>query len=90
MKIAIITGEESGDKLAASAIKELKLQYKESIYLFGIGGNALKKQGIDNLFDISEIKVDSLNLPSTLKSSSNSDTLTDSEPSLEASSSDSF
>ena len=57
MKIAVITGEESGDKLAASAIKELKLQYKENIYLFGIGGNALKKQGIDNLFDISEINV---------------------------------
>ena len=36
MKIAVITGEESGDKLAASAIKELKLQYKENIYLFGI------------------------------------------------------
>ena len=52
MKIAVITGEESGDKLAASAIKELKLQYKENIYLFGIGGNALKKEGIDNLFDI--------------------------------------
>ena len=49
MKIAVITGEESGDKLAASAIKELKLQYKENIYLFGIGGNALKKEGIDNL-----------------------------------------
>jgi len=57
MKIAVITGEESGDKLAASAIKELKLQYKENIYLFGIGGNALKEQGIDNLFDISEINV---------------------------------
>ena len=40
MKIAVITGEESGDKLAASAIRELKLQYKENIYLFGIGGNA--------------------------------------------------
>ena len=53
MKIAVITGEESGDKLAASAIRELKLQYKENIYLFGIGGNALKNQGIDNLFDIS-------------------------------------
>ena len=33
MKIAVITGEESGDKLAASAIKELKLQYKENIYV---------------------------------------------------------
>ena len=57
MKIAVITGEESGDKLAASAIRELKLQYRENIYLFGIGGNALKNQGIDNLFDISEINV---------------------------------
>ncbi len=69
MKIAVITGEESGDKLAASAIKELKLQYKENIYLFGIGGNALKKQGIDNLFDIAEINVMGLIevLPKVLK-----------------------
>ncbi len=69
MKIAVITGEESGDKLAASAIKELKLQYKNNIYLFGIGGNALKKHGIDNLFDISEINVMGLIevLPKVLK-----------------------
>ena len=69
MKIAVITGEESGDKLAASAIKELKLQYKKNIHLFGIGGNALKKQGIDNLFDISEINVMGLIevLPKVLK-----------------------
>ena len=62
MKIAVITGEESGDKLAASAIKELKLQYKENIYLFGIGGNALKKEGIDNL----SVSYTHLTLPTTV------------------------
>ena len=37
MKIVVITGEESGDKLAASAIKELKKISNEPLKIFGIG-----------------------------------------------------
>ena len=43
MKIAVITGEESGDKLAASAIKELKLQYKKKYSSFWHWRQCLKK-----------------------------------------------
>ena len=42
MKIVVITGEESGDKLAASAIKELKKISNEPLKIFGIGGRALE------------------------------------------------
>ena len=57
MKIVVITGEESGDKLAASAIKELRKISNEPLKIFGIGGRALEKEGIQKFFDISEINV---------------------------------
>ena len=57
MKIVVITGEESGDKLAASAIKELKKISNEPLKIFGIGGRALEKEGIQKFFDISDINV---------------------------------
>ena len=41
MKIVVITGEESGDKLAASAIKELKKISNEPLKIYGIGGRAV-------------------------------------------------
>ena len=44
MKIVVITGEESGDKLAASAIKELKEISNEPLKIYGIGGRALEKE----------------------------------------------
>ena len=57
MKIAIITGEESGDKLAASILKKLKNSTDNSIDLYGIGGKALDEIGIQKFYDISEINV---------------------------------
>ena len=36
MKIAVITGEESGDKLAASILRKLKNSTDNSIDLYGI------------------------------------------------------
>ena len=57
MKIVVITGEESGDKLAASAIKELKKISNEPLKIYGIGGRALEKEGIQKFFDISDINV---------------------------------
>ena len=57
MKIVVITGEESGDKLAAAAIREFKNISGNDIELYGIGGKALEKEGINKFFDISEINV---------------------------------
>ena len=53
-KVFILTGETSGDKLAASVIKELKKKNSEIEYL-SVGGSYLKKIGVDSIFDLKEI-----------------------------------
>ena len=53
-KMFILTGETSGDKLAASVIKELKKKNSEIEYL-SIGGSYLKSIGINTIFDLKEI-----------------------------------
>ena len=50
----ILTGETSGDKLAASVIKELKKKNSEIEYL-SVGGSYLKSIGINSIFDLKEI-----------------------------------
>ena len=53
-KIFILTGEISGDKLAASVIKELKKKNPEVEYL-SVGGSYLSSIGIKSIFDLKEI-----------------------------------
>ena len=53
-KIFILTGETSGDKLAASVIKELKKKNSEIEYL-SVGGSYLKSIGINSIFNLKEI-----------------------------------
>ena len=48
-KIFILTGEPSGDKLASTVISKLKSQNPDIEYL-SVGGNHLKKLGIEILF----------------------------------------
>ena len=53
-KIFILTGEPSGDKLAASVIKDLK-KTKEDIEFLSVGGEHLKSIGIKSIFDQKDI-----------------------------------
>ncbi len=53
-KIFILTGEPSGDKLASTVISKLKSQNPEIEYL-SVGGNHLKKLGIESIFNLNEI-----------------------------------
>ena len=53
-KIFILTGEPSGDKLASKAIINLKKLNPEIKYL-SVGGENLKKIGIETIFDLKEI-----------------------------------
>lgn len=59
-KIAFVVGEVSGDDLAADLLPTLR-NYIESknlkLELLGLGGERLKSQGLNSLFDISEISV---------------------------------
>ena len=53
-KIFILTGEPSGDKLASTVISKLKSQKPDIKYL-SVGGNHLKKIGVDSIFNLNEI-----------------------------------
>ena len=53
-KIFILTGEPSGDKLASTVISKLKFQNPGIEYL-SVGGNHLKKIGINSIFNLNEI-----------------------------------
>jgi len=53
-KIFIVTGEPSGDKLASRAISKLKKINSDIEYL-SVGGNYLKSNGINSIFELKEI-----------------------------------
>ena len=53
-KIFIVTGESSGDKLASRAISKLKKINSDIEYL-SVGGNYLKSNGINSIFELKEI-----------------------------------
>ena len=53
-KIFVLTGEPSGDKLAAKAISKLK-QVNANIEYLSVGGTHLKSKGIDSIFKLKEI-----------------------------------
>ena len=53
-RIFILTGETSGDKLAASAISKLK-QVNPDIEYLSVGGSYLNSIGIESIFDLKEI-----------------------------------
>ena len=54
-KIFILTGEPSGDKLASTVISKLKSQNSDIEYL-SVGGNHLKKLGINSIPYLKNIK----------------------------------
>ena len=55
-RILIIAGEASGDLQAAHLVKSLK-SINPNIEIFGIGGNQMKKQGVEVIYDIVELAV---------------------------------
>ncbi len=57
LKVAVVAGEVSGDLLGADLIKSLKAQYPGSVTLAGVGGDALQAQGLNSLFDYSELSI---------------------------------
>ena len=53
-KIFVLTGEPSGDKLAAKVIAKIKSSKTDIEYL-SIGGEHLKALGIKSLYDLKEV-----------------------------------
>ena len=55
LKIGIVSGEHSGDRLGAELITELKKTH--DLDLFGVGGPKLEALGVSSLFNFSEINI---------------------------------
>ncbi len=55
LRLAIITGEESGDQLGADLVRALRKTYDGEITLTGVGGDHLAELGLNSLFDQHEI-----------------------------------
>ena len=53
-KIFVLTGEPSGDRLAAKSVSKLK-QINNNIEYLSVGGAHLKSKGIDSIFKLEEI-----------------------------------
>ena len=57
MKIFIIAGEESGDKLGSAIIDGLREAIDGSLNFVGIGGNGMISRGLASIFPMSELSV---------------------------------
>lgn len=59
LRIFIVTGEQSGDALGASLIRELKRRgyHNENIVISGVGGERLAAEGMPSLFPQSDMAV---------------------------------
>ena len=57
MKIFIIAGEDSGDKLGSAIIDGLKEVTDTSTQFVGIGGNSMISRGLYSIFPMSELSV---------------------------------
>nr|WP_210292349.1 lipid-A-disaccharide synthase [Rhizobium sp. BK602] len=57
MKLAVIAGEVSGDLLGGDLVAALKRRHDGPIELVGVGGEALEAQGLQSLFDYSELSI---------------------------------
>lgn len=56
-KLAVIAGEVSGDLLGADLVRALRARSGHDIDLVGVGGDALEAEGLESLFDYSELSI---------------------------------
>jgi len=57
LKIGIVAGEVSGDLLGANLVAALKLAHGGPVDLVGVGGDGLAGEGLNSLFDYSELSI---------------------------------
>lgn len=57
LKVAAIAGEVSGDLLGGDLLAALKKLTSEEIEIVGVGGDAMEAQGLESLFDFSELSI---------------------------------
>ncbi len=57
LKLAVIAGEVSGDLLGGDLVAALRERLDRPLELVGVGGEALEAQGLQSLFDYSELSI---------------------------------
>jgi len=57
LRVAIVSGEESGDLLAADLVRALARQSDRQVELIGVGGHRLQELGLRSLFEASDIAI---------------------------------
>jgi lipid-A-disaccharide synthase len=57
LKVAVVAGEVSGDLLGGDLVAALKAAYDGPVELVGVGGDCLTAQGLNSLFDFSELSI---------------------------------
>ena len=57
IKIFLIAGEVSGDKLGASLIKSLRAQFKGKIIFQAVGGDKMAGEGVNSIFPMNQISL---------------------------------
>ena len=57
LKIGIVAGEVSGDLLGANLVAALKMAHGGPVDLVGVGGDGLAGEGLNSLFDYSELSI---------------------------------
>ena len=56
MKLAVLTGEPSGDLIAEAAVRALRERHPD-LELLGVGGEGLARAGLESRFRLSEFAV---------------------------------
>lgn len=57
MKVYLIAGEPSGDALGARLMRAMRLKTEDKVEFFGVGGEAMEAEGLNSIFDISDLAV---------------------------------
>ena len=57
MKIFIIAGEDSGDKLGSGIIDGLRVSFDNSFSFVGVGGSKMESRGLTSIFPMSDLSV---------------------------------
>jgi lipid-A-disaccharide synthase len=71
-KIYLIATEESGDRLGAPLMRELRQRFGDDVVFEGVGGSSMAREGLQSLFPIEQLSIIGLaavvrKLPSILK-----------------------
>ncbi|OQP88027.1 lipid-A-disaccharide synthase [Rhizobium rhizosphaerae] len=57
LTVGVVAGEVSGDLLGGDLIRALKRQTDRPVRLVGVGGEDLQREGLESLFDYSELSI---------------------------------